>query len=140
MNTERFDEHYELFSYDSYEEILAKVEEGLAAGNTGTSKVYRVDLPGKEQTLFGVGLTRECSGDQHIMEKIDFKDMRQTAHVPYELLVTGGEVTALAGRFRIAISFPDLGMMGSHGFMSIMCAPLGIRPALGEAAGVAPKE
>ncbi len=139
MFTERFNQHYELISYGSYEEALAKVEEGLAAGTAGTSKVYRIDIPGKEQTLFGVGLTRECSGDQFIMEKIDFKDMRQTAHLPYELLITGGDVTALAGRFRIAISFPDLGMMGSHGFTSIMCSPPGIRHALGEAAGVAPE-
>lgn len=139
MFTERFDEHYELISYGSYEEALAKVEEGLAAGTAGTSKVYRIDMPGKDQTLFGVALSRKCSGDQHIMEIIDFKDMRQTAHLPYELLVTGGDVTALAGRFRIAIDFPDLGMVGSHGFTSIMCAPPGIRKALGEAAGVAPK-
>lgn len=106
MFTERFDEHYELISYGSYEEALAKVEEGLAAGTAGTSKVYRIDLPGKEQTVFGVGLTRECSGDQHIMEIVDFKEVRQTAHLPYELLVTGGNVTALAGRFRIAIRLP----------------------------------
>ncbi len=136
--TERFNQHDALARYDSYEEALRKVEEGLAAGKGGTSKVYRIDIPGKEQTLFGVGLTRECSGDQHIMEKIDFKEMRQTGHLPYELLVTGGDITALAGRFRIAINFPDLSMIGSHGFTSIMCAPKSILQALEEAAGVAP--
>lgn len=106
--------------------------------SAGTSKVYRIDIPGKEQTLFGVGLTRECSGDKDIMEKIDFKEMRQTGHLPYELLVTGGDVTALAGRFRIAINFPDVSMLGSHGFTSIMCAPKSILRALEEAAGVVP--
>lgn len=140
MYTERFDEHFALVSYGSWEEAVGKIEEGLAAGKGGTSKVYRIDIPGKEQTLFGVGLTRECSGDKSIMEKIDFKDMRQTAHLPLELLVTGGKITAQAGRFRIAINFPDLGMIGSHGFTSIMCAPDAIRLALGEAAGVAPKK
>ena len=138
--TERFNQHDELASYGSYEEAVGKVEEGLAAGNAGTSKVYRGDISGKEQSLFGVGLTRECSGDKHIMEKIDFKDMRQTGHLPYELLVTGGYITALAGRFRIAINFPDLGMVGSHGFTSIMCAPKSIRRALEEAAGVVPAD
>lgn len=64
--------------------------------------------------------------------------MRQTGHLPYELLVTGGDVTALAGRFRIAINFPDLSMLGSHGFTSIMCAPKSILRALEEAAGVVP--
>ena len=139
MYTERFDEHFELISHGSYEEALGKVEEGLAAGKAGTSKIYRVDIPGKQQTLFGVGLTRECSGDKYIMERIDFKDMRQTGHLPYELLVTGGDITALAGRFRIAINFPDLGMIGEHGFTSIMCAPDSIRNALEEAAGFVPK-
>ncbi len=138
MFTERFDQPFELASYDSYEAAVSKVEAGLAAGNAGTSKVYRIDIPGKEQTLFGVGLTQECSGDKHIMEKIDFKDMRQTGHLPYELLVTGGDITALAGRYRIAINFPDLGMIGSHGFTSIMCAPDSIRQALEAAAGVVP--
>jgi len=140
MFTERFDQHFALISYGSYEEAVGKVEEGLAAGKAGTSKVYRIDIPGKEQTLFGVGLTRECSGDQYIMERIDFKDMRQTGHLPYELLVTGGDITAQAGRFRIAINFPDLGMIGDHGFTSIMCAPGSIREALEEAAGVVPAE
>ncbi len=135
MFTERFDEHFALASYDTYAAAVEKVEQGLAAGAAGTSMVYRVDIPGKQQTLFGVGLTRECSGDKYIMEKIDFKEMRQTGHLPYELLVTGGDVTALAGRFRIAINFPDLGMVGSHGFTSIMCAPDEIRAALAEAAG-----
>jgi len=138
MFTERFNQHDELARYDSYEEAVGKVEEALAAGVAGTSKVYRIDIPGKEQTLFGVGLTRECSGDKHIMEKIDFKEMRQTGYLPYELLVTGGDVTALAGRFRIAINFPDLSMLGSHGFTSIMCAPKSILRALEEAAGVVP--
>ncbi len=136
MYTERFDERFELVSYDSHEEALARIEEGLAAGKAGTSKIYRIDIPGKKQTLFGVGLTRECSGDKYIMERIDFKDMRQTGHLPYELLVTGGEVTALAGRFRIAINFPDLGMVGAHGFTSIMCAPGSIREALEETLGI----
>lgn len=138
MYTELFDQHFDLVSYGSYEEAVGKVEEGLAAGNAGTSKVYRIDIPSKEQTLFGVGLTRECSGDKYIMEKIDFKDMRQIGHLPYELLVTGGDITAQAGRFRIAINFPDLGMIGDHGFTSIMCAPDAIREALEEAAGVIP--
>ena len=119
---------------------MGKVEEGLAAGKAGTSKVYRIDIPGKEQTLFGVGLTQECSGDKYIMERIDFKEMRQTGHLPFELLVNGGDITALAGRFRIAINFPDLGMVGSHGFTSIMCAPDSIRKALQEAAGADPSK
>ena len=134
-----FKSRNELISYGSYEEALAKVEEGLAAGTAGTSKVYRIDIPGKEQTLFGVAMTRECSSDSFVMTSIDFRDVRSSAHLPYEILVSGGKVYALHAKFRIAISFPDLSMMaGGHTFMDIMCSPGDIEDALGEAAGVAP--
>lgn len=45
MFTERFNQHDELARYDSYEEAVGKVEEALAAGVAGTSKVYRIDIP-----------------------------------------------------------------------------------------------
>ena len=52
--------------------------------------------------------------DTFIMNEIDFKETRSTPHLPYDILVTGDEVEALHARFRIAINFPDLSMMGSH--------------------------
>jgi len=69
------------------------------------------------------------------MGEIDFKTVRSTAHLPYEILVRGGDVEALHARFRIAINFPDLSMMGPHSFMSIMPSPDAIREALTHAAG-----
>lgn len=126
----------ELASYGSYEEAVAKVEAGLAAGDGGASKVYRIDIPGKEQTLFGVAMTRECSDDTFVMTNIDFKEVRSSAHLPYEMLVSGGEVYAQHAKFRIAQSFPDLSMMaGGHTFMDIMCSPGDIEDALAAAAG-----
>ena len=50
--------------------------------------------------------------------------------MPYEILVSGKKVFALFARFRIAINFPDLSMMGDHSFFSIMCAPGEIEDAL----------
>ena len=41
-----------------------------------------------------------------------------------------GEVFALHAKFRIAVNFPDLAMMGSHSFMDIRCAPDSIEGAL----------
>jgi hypothetical protein len=49
--------------------------------------------------------------------------------------VVGDTVYALPAKFRIAINFPDLSMMGSHSFFSIMCAPKSIKKALTAAAG-----
>jgi hypothetical protein len=135
MFTERFDKPDLLAKYASHEEAVAKVEEGLAAGAGGVSKVYRVDIEGTNNTLFGVGMTDGCSADTHIMTKIDFEDQRSSAHLPYEVLVKDNEVWALGARFRIAISFPDLKMVGKHSFAGIMCAPGAIKNALKAASG-----
>ena len=64
------------------------------------------------------------------MNEIDFHDVKSTAHLPYEILVSGNKVYALYARFRIAINFPDLSMMGKNSFMNIMSAPETIRKVL----------
>ena len=73
--------------------------------------------------------------DTFIMNEIDFKEVRSTAHLPYDILVTGEEVEALHARFRIAINFPDLSMMGDNSFMNIMPSPDAIKASLTKAAG-----
>ena len=137
---EYFDEPYSLADYDSYEEAVAAVEKGLAAKAGGATKVYRIDIPGKKQTLFGVALSDETTGNKYkddtfIMTEIDFKELRSTAHLPYDILVTGDEVEALHARFRIAVNFPDLSMMGDNSFMNIMPSPDAIKESLTRAAG-----
>jgi hypothetical protein len=136
---EKFDDPSELAEYGSYDEAVAAVEKGLAAGAGGAQKVYRIDIPGKEETVFGVALTDAgCSGDEYIMSRIDKDSLRSTAHLPYEILVSGGDVYALYGRFRIAISYPHLPMVASKTgatFFNIMCAPNAIEEALTQAAG-----
>jgi len=137
---EYFDEPNSLADYDSYEDAVAAVEKGLAAKAGGATKVYRIDVPGKKQTLFGVALSSESTGNKYmddgfIMNEIDFKELRSTAHLPYDILVTGDEVEALHGRFRIAINFPDLSMMGANSFMNIMASPDAIKASLTQAAG-----
>lgn len=140
LGMEYFDDFYKLATYSSYEEAVAAVEKGLAAHAGGASKVYRIDVPGEKQTLFGVALSSAATDNKYmddafIMAEIDFKDIRSTAHLPYEILVTGKDVEALHGRFRIAINFPDLSMMGANSFMSIMPSPDAIKTSLTEAAG-----
>ena len=134
-----FTDRLNLAEYNSYDDAVKAVEAGLAAGKGGVKKVYRVDLPGKEATLFAVALTDkvsdECAGDAYIMERIDFKDIKSSPHLPYEIVVKGNQAYALPAEFRIAISFPDLSMMGSNSFASIMCAPGAIEEVLTKAAG-----
>ncbi len=136
---EYFDDPSELAEYDSYDEAVAAVEEGLAQGRGGATKVYRIDIPGKNETVFGVALSDSgCSGDEYIMSRVDKDTIRSTAHLPYEILVSDGDVYALYARFRIAISMPHLPMIQSDTgatFFNIMCAPNAIEEALINAAG-----
>ena len=132
---EYFDEPSLLAEYKSYNEAISMVEKSLAANKGGVSKVYRIDVPGKDESVFGVRLTKDCSSDKFIMGHIDFKPIRSTSHLPYEMLVSGKRVYALYARFRIAINFPDLKMMGDNSFFRIMCAPDAIEEALAKAAG-----
>jgi hypothetical protein len=127
-----FDDHNELASYASQEEAIKAVEAGLKAGKGGTNKVYRVDIPGKKESMFGVAMIGKPAGDAHVMGIIDFKDSKQTAHLPYEILVSNGKVYALHAKFRIAVNFPDLTM---NTFMKINDAPDAIEEALRAAAG-----
>lgn len=137
---EYFDEPNELAKYASHEDAVKAVEAGLAAGKQGVTKVYRVDVAGKKESLFGVAMKGEGEAgkfmdDKYIMSEIDFKDVRSTAHLPYDILVSDNKVYALYARFRIAISFPDLSMMGANSFMNIMKSPEAIREALALSVG-----
>lgn len=136
---EYFDDPSELASYDSQEDAIAAVEEGLSQGRGGATKVYRIDIPGKDETVFGVALNDSgCSGDEYIMSRVDKDPIRSTAHLPYEILVSDGDVYALYARFRIAISWPHLPMIQSDTgatFFNIMCAPNAIEEALINASG-----
>lgn len=132
---EYFDEPNEFVKYASYEEAVKAVEAGLAAGKQGVTKVYRVDVAGKKETLFGVAMKGEGEAgkfmdDKYIMSEIDFRDVKSTSHLPYDILVSDNKVYAQYARFRIAISFPDLSMMGANSFMNIMKSPEAIREAL----------
>lgn len=120
-----------LNKYSTYEEALEKVKTSLAARKGGAYQVYHQDIPGKKQSVFGVGLTKDLSADTQIMGEIDFKEIKSSAHLPYEMLVhADGGVYILSPKFRIAINFTDLDMVGEHSFVGIMNCPVAIRDAL----------
>ncbi len=134
LGMEYFDEPSLLAEYGSYEEAVSAVDAKLANNKNGVSKVYRVDVPGKQESVFGAAMKgsggNKYMDDKFIMSEIDFRDVKSTAHLPYEVLVSGNKVYALYARFRIAIDFPDLSMMGKNSFMNIMKTPEAIREAL----------
>ncbi len=135
LGMEYFDEPSVLAEYASYEEAVQAVDAKLTDNKNGVSKVYRVDVPGKKESVFGVAMKDATEDgkymdDRFIMSEIDFRDIKSTAHLPYEVLVSDNKVYALYARFRIAISFPDLSMMGKNSFMNIMKTPEAIRHVL----------
>src|SRR4030067_1093608 len=115
--------------YPNYQAALAAVEKGLAAGKGGSKKVYRIDLPGQEVSVFGVAIvTGECidkgdkDTDREVMDIMDWQELRITPMLPHEMLVQGGEVISLRGRYRLALHSPDTKMAGAHGFTKLMSA------------------
>jgi len=129
-----------LAKHADYKTAVDTVEQNLEAGKGGTKKVYRIDLP-REISVFGIGIVTgdgvdsgDKDTDKEIMDIVDYQNERSTAYLPYELMVQGGKVIALRGRYRIAVHFPDTPMTGEHGFTKIMSAPGGIQRALTQVA------
>ena len=132
MMMPRFDDPVKLASFRSQDEALAAVEAGLAAKKGGSSKVYRVDVPGGKESVFGVAIAEGEGADAVIMPVIDIAELKHTPHLPYEVVVSNGSVYMLHGKFRIALDFPDL-TMGK--FMKISGAPSAIEGKLQLLAG-----
>jgi hypothetical protein len=120
-------DHDRLGSFDSHAAALETIRRHLAANDHSLRGVFEVAVPGTEEVLFGVGIGAGDGADATVMATTDTGTPRHTAHLPYAVLVSGSDAYALAGKFRIALAFPDLGM-GT--FMKISAAPAAIRDAL----------
>lgn len=113
-----FKDMVKLAKFPSFDEAVAAIEANLAASQVA-SKVFQVQVPDKTVRLYGIALGGE-RGESRFVPIIDFGERKHTAFLPYGLLVMDGEVVMLHGRFRIALSFPDL-TMGT--FSKIMATP-----------------
>ena len=126
VGMQRFHNTNKMGDFSSYQEAIDKIESSLIKGVPDVKKVYSVEIPGKEIKLYGFSLAGE-NGESHFLPIIDITEPKHTAFLPYELLVDGNEVHMLHGRYRIALSFPDL-TMGT--FTKIMSAPGDIKDLL----------
>jgi uncharacterized protein (DUF302 family) len=140
---EYFKDQYELATYGSYSDAVKAVEENLVSNKVGVRQLYRLDVPGKEEAIFGVSMNAGPGGDQYMDDKfqmgvVDFGELKGTPYLPYEIMVTGNRVVAMNMRFRMAVHYPDLKMMGDNSFMKLMPSPEAIRKALTEAVGGKP--
>ncbi len=128
IGMEGFSGFFELATFASYREAVKSIETNLAKGRFGISQIFRLDIPGKKQTLFGLGMNANVDehrfiNDKYVMEIIDHQQPRRIPHLPYEILVIDNRVIAMHPHFRIAISFPDLHMFGEHGFGRMIQLP-----------------
>jgi hypothetical protein len=142
---EYFDDPYELKTFSSHGAAVNAVDKGLAAKKGGLSQVYRMDIPGTKMTIYGVAMKQSDGGakeidDAYQMGIIDFNELKQTAYLPYEILVNDKQVEALHMRFRAAVHFPDLSMAGENSFMKVMSSPGAIEKAMWEMLGGKPKD
>ncbi len=135
LGMERFDsDKNELAEHVSFDQAVKTIRDNLDKGVAHTSKVYEVVMPNEKMAVFGVAMNDETLGDASWIAKIG--GQQSIAALPYELYVVNNTVNALFGRYRIALSFPDLNM--AH-FMRIVSSPDEIRQTLGEVAGAKPK-
>jgi hypothetical protein len=129
MGMPQFDDTHVLASFGSFSEAVSTIDANIAKGMSDASLVYKVQVPGKNLKLYGFAINGE-EGESSFMPVIDISSPKHTAFLPYELLVVDNEVHMLHGRFRIALSFPDL-TMGT--FMKIVATPKDIKRILEEA-------
>jgi hypothetical protein len=113
-----FDDVVVLAKKTSYAEAVKRIE-ARTKDNPSASLVYSVKFPEQNMALFGIALNGK-NGEQKFLPKIDMASPRHTPFLPYEVLVEEHRTVMLHGKYRIALSFPDL-TMGT--FMKIMSTP-----------------
>lgn len=121
----------ELRNFGSFDEALRTVQENLAKGVGATAKVFEVVMPQSRLAVIGVALNDAENGEAWWAGKIGPDHI---AALPYEIYIVEGKVYALYARYRIALSWPALGM---GQFMGIVRAPDAIHSTMGKLAGVA---
>ncbi len=119
-----FDDPDELATFDSFEEGLRIIQKNLSARKGNTQKVYQLIFPKQKIAVFGVALLNPETGEADFLPTIGENHI---AAMPYEIILQGKNATSLAGKYRIALYWPELGM-GT--FMKIIKTPGRIEDAL----------
>ncbi|MFA9459887.1 hypothetical protein [Thiohalorhabdus methylotrophus] len=112
-----FEDRVTLAEHADFHTALRTVRANLRRGVAETEKVYEVVLSDEEQAVLGVAMNDPDHGTPSWYPELV---RRHVAALPYELYVVGGTVYMLHGRYRIALSWPELSMAT---FSNIMDAP-----------------
>jgi len=119
-----FSDPVTLNTYTSFEEGRQIIEANLANNKSDTKLVYKLDLSDKNTVVYGVALLNTEDGEPYFLPKIGIENI---AAMPYEIILQGNKVTMLHGKYRLALSWPELSM-GT--FMGIMSTPGDIKDML----------
>jgi len=119
-----FTDPVELNEFTSFNEGLNTIEHNLKTHKGNTVLVYKIVYPEQKVAVFGIGLQSKEDGESYFLPKIGEENI---AAMPYEIILQGKEVSMLHGKYRLALSWPEL-TMGT--FMQIMSTPGDIEDTL----------
>jgi len=119
-----FTDPIELNEFTSFNKGLQTIENNLNAHKGNTVLVYKIVYPAEKVAVFGIGLESKEDGESYFLPKIGEENI---AAMPYEIILQGKTVTMLHGKYRLALSWPEL-TMGT--FMKIMSTPGDIEDTL----------
>lgn len=120
----KFKDPEELRTYSSFEEGLRTIEANLANNGVQAREVYRLVVPEAKTAVFGVALLDKEIGEPHFLPIIGEENI---AAMPYEIILQGDTATMLHGKYRLALSWPELSL---GRFMKISGTPGDIRDML----------
>jgi len=135
---ETFTDPMDLGEFDGFHAADKTITSRLKAGKDGVSLAYRIKIPGKDEIVYGVRLnpSDHNANGVKLVQSIDTGMPHRYAFLPYEVLLRGQNAEALNLRFRMALFFPDLPMMGGDAsFFKLRSAPDAIKKVLGKALG-----
>lgn len=113
-----------LNEFSSFEEGLKIIEANLKAKKGATLLVYKLIYQKENIAVFGIGLQDKAKGESYFLPIIGEDNI---AAMPYEIILQDKKATMLAGKYRLALSWPELSM-GT--FMKIVSTPGNIEDTL----------
>jgi hypothetical protein len=106
-----------LNEFTSFEEGVKTIEANLKAKKGETVLVYKLIYEKENVAVFGIGLQNKAKGESYFLPIIGEDNI---AAMPYEIILQGKKATMLPGKYRLAVSWPELSM-GT--FMKIVSTP-----------------
>ena len=112
-----FTDAVKLNEFSSFEQGMKTIEANLKAKKGATVLVYKLVYEKENVAVYGIGLQDKSKGEYNFLPIIGEDNV---AAMPYEIILQGKKATMLAGKYRLAVSWPELSM-GT--FMKIVSTP-----------------